>query len=221
MDPDVFSNLTYSQLGEDLHIQRILNSRFNKKITDRGFYVDVGAFHPFKFSNTYKFYKNNWRGINIEPNPENFQLFEKYRPLDININMGVSDSSKILKYWKFDRGAFNTFDQNEANALINRNDLTLEKTLSIQTKSLQEIIDNNLPSNQFIDFISIDVEGFDLKVIKSFDIQKFNINIVCIEENMLKYNSYSDSEIYRFLSANDYKLHCIIGKSNLYVKQIP
>ena len=52
--------LSYSQEGEDLILQRIFATR------ERGFYVDVGAHHPQRFSNTYKFYRGGWRGINAQ-----------------------------------------------------------------------------------------------------------------------------------------------------------
>ena len=214
-----YANITYSQMGEDLHIQRILNSRYGKKITDKGFYLDVGAFHPFKYSNTFKFYELGWRGINIEPNPENFKLIEKYRPEDINLNMGVSEKKQVLKYWKYDRGAFNTFSEAEATELNKRGDLTLEKVLEIETDSLQNILTKHLPDNTPIDFISIDVEGLDFQVVKSFDLETFKPNIICIEENMLIYNHFSESDIYKYLNDHNYKLQTIIGKSNIYIRK--
>ena len=57
--------LSYSQQAEDLSIQRYFGE---EKMN--GFFVDVGAFDPIKYSNTYLFYKKGWRGINIEPNPD-------------------------------------------------------------------------------------------------------------------------------------------------------
>ena len=45
---DVYSNLYWSQEGEDILLQRIFGNRNN------GFYVDVGAHHSSKFSNTFK-----------------------------------------------------------------------------------------------------------------------------------------------------------------------
>jgi hypothetical protein len=67
----------YSQAGEDA----ILSNIFNYVLpTDRGFYVDVGAYHPFKHSNTYLLYRAGWRGINIDPRPGSKALFDKHRP---------------------------------------------------------------------------------------------------------------------------------------------
>src|SRR3989344_7565306 len=69
---------SYSQFGEDMVIDNLLN---NKK---RGFYVDVGAYDPDRFSNTKRFYLKGWRGINIEPDVYSFNKFLEKRPEDIN-----------------------------------------------------------------------------------------------------------------------------------------
>lgn len=76
---DVYAKKSYSQEGEDMVLQRIFDGKTN------GFYVDVGAHHPFRFSNTYFFYRLGWSGINIEPNPEASDLFQSARRKDINL----------------------------------------------------------------------------------------------------------------------------------------
>ena len=78
-----FATKSYSQEGEDLLLRRIFE---HQKI---GFYVDVGAHHPFRFSNTYLLYKRGWRGINIDAMPGSMRLFRKFRPRDTNIECGV------------------------------------------------------------------------------------------------------------------------------------
>ena len=83
--------ISYSQQSEDLEVFRRFNGKRN------GYYVDIGAFDPVIFSNTNLFYQNNCEGINIEPNPENFERFKKFRTRDINLNLGISDEKNILK----------------------------------------------------------------------------------------------------------------------------
>jgi len=74
---DGYALKSYSQEGEDMILRRL----FEKQLT--GFYVDVGAHHPKRFSNTYFFYKQGWHGINIDAMPGSMKLFEKIRPRDI------------------------------------------------------------------------------------------------------------------------------------------
>ncbi len=79
-----YMNPSYSIEGED----RIVRSLFWEK-RDTGFYVDVGAHHPFRFSNTYLFYTQGWRGINIDATPGSMRAFKKHRPRDINLEIGI------------------------------------------------------------------------------------------------------------------------------------
>jgi len=54
---DIYATKSYSQKGEDIILRRILGEK------EVGFYIDIGAHHPKRFSNTYLFYKKGWRGI--------------------------------------------------------------------------------------------------------------------------------------------------------------
>jgi hypothetical protein len=83
---------SFSQQAEDLHIQRYFGTR------GHGFYVDIGAYHPFQYSNTQLFYSRGWRGINIEPNPDQFVFFPQYRPQDTNLNLAVGNAGEALTY---------------------------------------------------------------------------------------------------------------------------
>lgn len=74
-----FSTRSYSQEGEDMILRRIFGSQTS------GFYIDVGAHHPKRFSNTYFFYKKGWAGINIDAMPGSMKAFQKVRYRDIEI----------------------------------------------------------------------------------------------------------------------------------------
>ena len=82
-DWDQFVNLSFSQEGEDLVLYRLLGHQ------TKGVYVDVGAHHPYRFSNTFKFYLLGWSGINIDPLPGSKQLLDEKRPRDINLEAGI------------------------------------------------------------------------------------------------------------------------------------
>ena len=94
----------YSQAGEDMLLSLYYEGKKHK-----GFYVDVGAHHPYRFSNTAYFYKRGWRGINIEPTPSLFKAFPRRRRRDINLNVGIGNGEK-LTFYVFNEGALNTFD---------------------------------------------------------------------------------------------------------------
>src|SRR5262249_8232028 len=75
---------SYSQEGEDLILDRILDSKRT------GFYIDVGCHHPFRFSNSYLFYRRGWQGICVDPLPEAKSSFRRYRPRDTFVETAVA-----------------------------------------------------------------------------------------------------------------------------------
>ncbi|MCD7914177.1 MAG: hypothetical protein LUG96_02180 [Tannerellaceae bacterium] len=70
----LYGSTSYSQEGEDI----VLNFLFENKEGYKGFYVDIGTHHPFRFSNTAYFYKQGWQGINIEPTPGAIEVFNRF-----------------------------------------------------------------------------------------------------------------------------------------------
>ena len=76
--------ISYAHNGEDVLLNRVFADVAN------GFYVDIGAYDPVLFSNTYFFYLNGWNGINIEARPGSRAAFQKVRPRDTNLEMGIS-----------------------------------------------------------------------------------------------------------------------------------
>ena len=197
-----FARLSYSQEGEDLILERFFENKKN------GFYVDVGAHHPKRFSNTYIFYLKGWRGINIDAMPESMIEFFKERPKDINLEIGVSKEQKEMVYHMFNQPAINTFSINEAwkSEGIERFKIIDKKT--IKTLPLKMILKEHLPQNTKIDFMSIDVEGLDLEVIQSNDWERFRPKIVLVED-LIKMDLTEipkNNLIYQTLSLQGYEL---------------
>lgn len=170
-------NVTYSQNCEDIILDRLCTDNG----TNNGFYVDIGAHHPIRFSNTYMLHKKGWRGINVDPLPEVMELFKKERPEDINLNVGVSDIKGNLSYWMFEEPAYNTMDATRAQHVINEQYSPLKEKISVPVLSLSEIFDRYLPDNKKIDILDIDVEDYEIHVLKSNDWNIYRPRIVLIE----------------------------------------
>lgn len=181
---------SYSGDGED---KFLMNYFKNKK---NGFYVDIGAHDPLYLSNTYIFYKKGWRGINIDPTPGIMVKFNKIRPNDINLEIPISDKKEILK--------FNLNKEPSHNSFLNSvNVLDIKE---VETFTLNEIFDKYIKSDINIDFISIDTEGFDYKVLTSFDINKYRPNVIIIENEDKKIDSYLSKNEYVKLFKSRYNL---------------
>ena len=195
---------SFSQEGEDILLERIFSSLTN------GFYVDVGAHHPQRFSNTYKFYLKGWTGINIEPTPGGIDPFLTYRPRDINLSMGISDSSGPLKFYVFKEGALNTFSEETVQKLIKTTDYRPSLTIDVPMKRLDEVLETHLPKisakNTKITFMTIDTEGFEMPVLKSNDWTRFCPSVILIEDRDFDLLNPMNSEVHRFLAEKEYLL---------------
>jgi len=202
----LYKKASYSQDGEDMMLQTYYETKKHYK----GFYIDVGAHHPYRFSNTAYFYKKGWRGINIEPSPTLFRAFKKRRRKDINLNIGISARNISIPFYIFNDQALNTFDEKLAQERHCSNGrYKIVSKIDIQTYPLKDILEKNLPSNQFIDFLTIDVEGFDFEVLTSNDWNKFQPEFILVEcETDLE--NVNQDEIYQFLKGKNYNL---IGKT--------
>lgn len=166
---------SYSQEGEDLVLRRFLDE--NKK----GFYVDIGAHHPKRFSNTARYYALGWRGINIDADPELMQEFNTQRDRDVNVVAGVGVKSSNMTFYVFNEKAINTFDEKLANDRAKMPEYRIEQKVKVPVRSLEQILNRRLPKGQEIDFMSIDVEGKDLEVLRSNNWDKFRPKFVLVE----------------------------------------
>ena len=191
-----------SQLKEDEYII----SYFKKGY--KGNFVDLGCFHPTRHNNTFQLYKKGWRGINIDLNKTTIGLFDEIRPHDINICAAISNKkAKTSLYYLGDFSVHNTIEKNNLNLLqkhfsIDKKDIKVKK---IKTERLDNILDKY---NFFkVDFMSIDIEGEEIKVLQTLDLRKFNNKYICIE--IFDHNKKSienNLKVIRYLKKNGYIL---------------
>ena len=193
-------NISYSQEGEDLILKRILGYQIN------GFYIDIGAHHPTRFSNTKIFYDLGWNGINIDAMPGSMNEFKLQRTRDINLEIGISKERNTLKYFQFNEPALNTFSEKEAKLKDGKNGYKIIKENDIDTFPLAEILDKYEQYFEEIDFMNIDVEGLDLEVLKSNNWEKYKPKIILIESLNSSENWLDGNVIFDLLSIFNYKL---------------
>ena len=193
-----YHHLSFSQEGEDLLLKRIFERQ------SCGFYVDIGSHHPQRFSNTYLFYLCGWRGINIDPLPGCKERFDLLRALDLNLEIGVANETGLLTYFSFEEPALNTFDSEVAR---DRACSLLEKR-EISVYPLRTILDKHLPPGVVIDFMSIDVEGLDLAVLRSNDWSRFRPRYILAEAlGMCDVRDVMQSEIHAYMELVGYSFY--------------
>ena len=197
---DPHAKPSYSQEGEDLILLRMFES--NRP----GFFIDVGAHHPQRFSNTFLFYRRGWRGINIDPSPEAIALFNAERPRDINLALGVSDEPGTLTYFVFDDPALNTFDEKLARERERTTAYRVTGTRQVQVARLDELLARHLPPGQSIDFMSVDAEGYDFNVVRSNDWSRFRPRYLLVECLASSLTSIAEQPMHKSLEDRRYRL---------------
>lgn len=179
---------SFAQEGED----RILVKMFDApdgiyRPARDGFYVDVGALDPMRFSNTHLFYRRGWRGVNIDATPGSMRLFNRYRPRDTNIETGIGLDSGTMPFYVFTEPALNSFDRElseSRHAVATEHKLEqyrIEKIVDVPVEPLSAVISRYLPDEDVPSFLSVDVEGVDLEVLQSNDWSAFRPTYVLAE----------------------------------------
>ena len=197
---DPWTNRSWSQEGEDL----ILNRMLEDKVT--GFYVDVGAHHPKRFSNTHLFYRRGWSGINIDAMPGSMKLFSKLRRRDTNLEIGIDQEASSVDYYIFNETALNGFSSELANERHNsETPYFIKQIIQVEVKTLSEVL-SQYANGRTIDFMSVDVEGFDLRVLKSNDWIKYRPKIVLAEILASNLDELSRDELVKFMSDKGYEV---------------
>jgi len=189
MDLAYSSPRSFSQFGED----RFLLRHFAD--CPPGFYVDVGAYHPFYCSNTHLLYRRGWHGINLEPDSEAFALFGRHRSRDINLPIAVCDTNGIATFARSGSFAGIVDDKHLWN------DMSGER-ITVRTSRLDALLAEYVPAGTQVDLLDVDCEGHDLDVLRSNDWERFRPSVVLAEAH----GQDAREEIEAYLQDRCYKL---------------
>jgi len=200
-----------SQLGQD----RYLNENYFKNKTN-GVFVDVGAHDGNTYSNSKFFEELGWTGLCIEPIPSIFNKLKDSRKC-ICENYAISDTEGenefllVHGYAEMLSGLAKEYDPMHLDRIkgeINHYGGSKE-LIKINTLKLQTLLDKHNITK--IDFLSIDTEGNELKVLKSVNFNKTNIFAIAIE------NNYKDKSINEFLSTVGFKYITNLDVDEIYI----
>jgi hypothetical protein len=188
---------TFSQHGEDIFI----SEHFGHK--KGGFYVDVGASHPFRLSNTFLLYQNGWRGVTVEPIPFLANLHKKWRPQDTLVQRGIGPFAGKRSFQEMLPSVLSTLDAKIAEAYVSKGRAHLLRSYDIDVLSLDELFANYV-GRRPVDLLSIDIEGLDTDTITAFELNDVRPVVICIEANSKedrdKVLSYLEQCEYRLLA---------------------
>ncbi|MEZ4753764.1 MAG: FkbM family methyltransferase [Bdellovibrionota bacterium] len=207
--------ISFSQTGEDVLLLHLLNGK------TQGKYVDIGSFHPIVHSNTFMFYHLGWSGINIDATPGSMNAFEKFRPRDINLNIGISSELGELEFFMFNNPEINSFNRELSIARDNDEvafpNIKIKGVRKVSVKPLSNVLAENFEPKTPIDFFSIDVEGQELDVLASNNWEAFCPDYIILEQ-FEKFNDINSSKQAEFLKALAYEPIAKTTASCIYKK---
>ena len=200
--------LQYSRWGEDSFLINYF------KNTSNGRYIDIGAFHPFRGSNTYLLYKKGWSGINIDLNKTSIDLFKLARPNDINLNLAISDANKKIKvYQTKDLGKMNTIDPKFASFFLKN--YHVRESCSYNLNDI--LYKYNTSKNNRFELIDIDVEGSEYQILENLNFNKYSFKLILVETHIgyLHFKQQSD-KIHTLLKSKNYNYLKKFGETTVY-----
>lgn len=195
----------YSQFAEDISIARYFPKRY------KGFFVDVGCFHPVKYNNTYRLYKKGWRGVNVDIDAIKIAGFNIVRPKDTNIACAVSNQTGQVTYWS---NGFYSLTITLDEAFAKGKEGYVEK--KVQADTLTNILDSTKYKDRQIDFLTIDAEGHDFYVLKSLDLARYQPRVIAIETHAETLDDVMEERRYGFLTDAGYVLANWVGLTLIF-----
>jgi FkbM family methyltransferase len=181
-----------------------------------GFYIDIGANDGITGSNTYALEQMGWKGACIEPQPDIFKKLKHFRKCDC-YNAALSSVSgenlEFLKVKNIDAlSGFSEWITDEHKKMIYESGAF--ERINITTKTFADIM-KNYPGIKTIDFMSLDVEGYELPILNSINFSEYSFQFITVEENG------HENEINALLSKNGYKYFMRAGCDMMFVPDTP
>ena len=208
------SKTSYSWEGEDTLAIKILTDRIGQTC---GFFVDIGAHHPLALSNTYALYKRGWRGLNIDATPGSMEPFRKYRPEDINLEIGVGRREERLPFTIFSDPALNGFVDESTVRAHEARGIRVRRVVEIDCIPVNDVLRSHV-NGRTVDLLNLDIEGKDLEVLRALDFQMWRPKMIILEILGRKdLHDFLLSEEVAFLESVGYRAFSRLDYSSIFL----
>ncbi len=166
----------FSQHGEDVFLAKYFASQ------PKGFYVDIGSSHPFRISNTYSLYRRGWSGIAVDAIPTFAWLYRLWRPRDVFVNVGIGADAGRMIYNELTPSVLSSFDEGYVKRFVESGEAAIHRRYEVDVITPNTLLERYC-SDRKIDFLSIDVEGFDYAILSAINFTRFRPSLISVEFN--------------------------------------
>lgn len=207
-----YFKISYSQFGEDL----ILLKYLKYKNIEKGKYLDIGAFHPRWASNTHLLHQQGFTGYCVDLDDQKLKWFRFARGKKIKTICGAVSNSheEFIKVYKFKRKSpFSLIDTTSLeHAEYFRSDKSKFEEKNVKNFHINELF----KKVGKINVLNIDIEGKDIEVIKSSNLEIIDPEIIIIEDNS---GFFPSNQLLDFFSKKKYHLVAICGLTKIFAKK--
>nr|WP_321983623.1 FkbM family methyltransferase [uncultured Lichenicoccus sp.] len=199
--------ISYAQNFEDVLLWRAIGD------IERGFYIDVGAYHPDTHSVTRAFYDRGWSGVNIEPLPDAARRLAAARPRDVTLRIALGAQPAELPFHRVEGTGLSTLDPAIAGAHAAAGLAVARDSVAVLT--LAEIC--ALHAAPDIHFLKIDVEGAEHAVLQGADLVRYRPWIILVEATAPNSTTETHRDWEPLLVAAEYDFVWFDGLNRYYV----
>ena len=195
-------NSHFGEFAEDIFINRVF------KNLDSGFYIDIGAYHPFKGSLTNLLFQKGWKGMNIDLSKDSIELFKIARPNDLNINCAITDFNGETYYYQ-------NSEINQQNSLLKSNDN--QKKVKVDAFTLNELL--NINKIDECNYLNIDTEGNEFTILQTINFDLIQPLLISIEDNSFDLESENKKKIINLMEKKNYQMINVIGVTMFFTNK--
>lgn len=197
-DNDPRGGVSYAIGGVDLLLRLLL------KDVKSGVYLDVGANHPVRYSNTYGFYQDGWRGVAVDGNADFAPLWREVRPRDAFVCALVAEEVKDITFDVFPDPTMSTIDPETSQRYSARFDKSSIRTETRRTTTLLDLC--NIHNLREIHLLSIDIEGVELSALQGMNLKFYTPGVICVEIKNISIYDFDRNATVQYLHNFGYRM---------------
>ncbi len=207
---------SFSQCGEDRIIKFILDTLQVQKYR----YLDIGAHHPRRLSNTYLFYRLGGSGVLIEPNQALASLISKVRPRDLCLNVGLAgEPHSSVPFYVMRSDTLSTFSKREAERMVSECGEEIVEVRAVEVRTPESVLAEHFSDG--LNLVSMDVEGLEMEILEGFDLRQYRPEVFCIEtiSYAVDGEGVKSTALAPFMASHGYRIYADTYINTIFVDQ--